>query len=122
MDKAKSANYAKPDTRTNLWYLLVMKIVIIVIVTLLLVLQFQLWFGKDGLTHTIRLRHVVAMQMKENQILNKQNKKLEKEVVVLKKGRGMVENLARSQMGMAKPGEKYYQFVKVEKTNKRKSL
>ncbi len=97
-----------------------MKIVFVIIVVLLLALQFQLWFGKDGLRHTIQLKHTVAQQAKENQKLYKQNTKLVKEIVVLKKGRGMVEDLAREQMGMVKPGEKYYQFVNV--TDKGKNL
>ncbi len=88
-----------------------MKIVFVIIVALLIALQFQLWFGKDGITHTIRLRHAVTKQVKENQKIYKQNKKLTKEVAVLKKGHGIVEDLAREQMGMVKPGEKYYQFV-----------
>ena len=52
-----------------------MKIVFVIIVALLIALQFQLWFGKDGITHTIRLRHAVTKQVKENQKIYKQNKR-----------------------------------------------
>lgn len=95
-----------------------MKIVFIIIVVLLLALQFQLWFGRDGLKHTIQLRRAVAVQENANQKLYKRNQKIAKEIVILKKGPGMAEDLAREQMGMVKPDEKYYQFVDSEENGK----
>ncbi len=65
----------------------------------------------------IRLKYQVAHQVKKNQALSKQNENLQKEVAILKQGHGIVEDLAREQMGMIKPHEKYYQFVKVKQTN-----
>lgn len=88
-----------------------MKIIAILLVALLLVSEFQLWFGSGGVVQSARLKHAIALQEEQNEELFKQNQRLEKEIVILKNGRGVVENLAREQMGMVKPGEKYYQFI-----------
>lgn len=94
-----------------------MKWLIILLAILLIVVQIQFWFGKDGVSETISLKHAISAQTKENKQLEKKNKKLAKRVLLLKNGKDMVENLAREQMGMVKPGERYYQFVQSNNLN-----
>ncbi len=89
-----------------------MKLLIFLLAILLVIVQIQLWFGTYGIFYSFHLKREVSAQIKENKALEKRNKKLEKNVVLLKNGKAMVESLAREKMGMIKPGERYYQFVK----------
>lgn len=82
-----------------------------VFVALLLGLQYALWFGNGNLIETLRLDRAIDVQKQENQRLVERNRTLEAEVVDLKNGREAVEERARSELGMIKPGETFFQIV-----------
>lgn len=88
-----------------------MKLILAVLITLFLVVQYQLWFGRNSVRQTFVLKKTIAKQNIENEKIAKQNKGLIRRIMTLKSSHGMVEDLARENMGMVKPGEKYYQFV-----------
>ncbi|MET0717866.1 MAG: septum formation initiator family protein, partial [Pseudoxanthomonas sp.] len=57
------------------------------------------------------LQNQVAHQRRDNQGLQERNNALGAEVEDLKSGEEAVEERARSELGMIKPGEKFYRVV-----------
>mgnify|MGYP000125464194 FL=1 len=84
----------------------------IVLVTLLLVLQGQLWFGRGSLSHVADLDKQAQQQKAANQDARRQNELLSAEVSDLKEGLNMVEERARHELGMVKPNEIFVQIAK----------
>ena len=85
--------------------------VALVLVILLIALQVRLWTGQGGLRDVWRLQQRVAEQKAENERLKKRNETLSAEVEDLKHGEEAVEERARSELGLLKPGETFYQVV-----------
>ncbi len=83
----------------------------VVLAVLLVALQYRLWFGSGGLRELSGLRATVAEQKAEIQRLSQRNDALEAEVRDLKTGLDAVEERARSELGMIKNGETFYQVV-----------
>jgi len=83
----------------------------LLLVVLLLVLQFQLWFGIGNVPSAMRLKTQVEVQTAENAVLAKRNAALQAEVADLKAGQAAVEERARAELGMIKKGETFYQIV-----------
>ena len=88
------------------WLLLV-----VVLGLLLAGLQYQFWFGAGGSGAVIALEQRVERQKRENAGLQQRNDALVAEVKDLKEGEAAIEERARSELGMIKPGEKFYRVV-----------
>ena len=84
----------------------------IVLLTLLLVLQGQLWFGRGSLSHVAELEEKVQQKKATNDESRRTNEQLKAEVNDLKEGLNMVEERARNELGMVKPNEIYVQIAK----------
>lgn len=80
----------------------------VVLLALLLVLQYRLWFGDDGFKQTAALKEQIRLQQQENTKLLDKNRRLEAEVIELKKGTETIEEKARHDLGMVKEGETLY--------------
>ena len=80
----------------------------IILLALLLVLQYRLWFGEDGFQQTTALKEQIKSQQQENTKLLDKNRRLEAEVIELKKGTETIEEKARHDLGMVKEGETLY--------------
>jgi len=78
---------------------------------LLLALQYRLWVGPGGLPDVLRLRAAVERQAEENARLAARNAALAAEVADLKGGLEAVEERARSELGMIREGETFFQVV-----------
>jgi cell division protein FtsB len=74
-------------------------------------LQYRLWFGEGSWGEVNALQSHVAQQAHENHGLQERNNELAAEVEDLKSGEAAVEERARSELGMIKPGEKFYRVV-----------
>ena len=79
---------------------------------LLLVLQGQLWFGRGSLPNVARLSQELAAQQRSNAEAAQVNARLEAEIRDLREGLEMVEEKARSELGMVKPNEIFVQVTK----------
>lgn len=89
-----------------------MRAIVLVLVLLLMYLQFTLWFGKGGIREVRILERTVAEQQAETGALKERNQALAAEVLDLKQGMEAIEELARSEMGMIKDGELFFQVIK----------
>ena len=88
-----------------------MKIILAVLVVALLSLQYKLWLGDGGVFQTHRLKERCTVLERENAKLQLRNRALEADVMGLKSSGQALEEQARSELGMIKQGEDYYQFV-----------
>lgn len=85
--------------------------VALILLILLIALQVRLWTGQGGLRDVWRLEQRVAEQKAANAQLKKRNETLSAEVEDLKHGEEAIEERARSELGLLKPGETFYQVV-----------
>jgi len=88
-----------------------MRWLIALLMVLLVYLQYRLWVGDGSLAEVWRLRGAVAEQRAENARLQERNQALDAEVRDLKEGLEAVEERARSELGMIREGEVFYQIV-----------
>jgi len=95
-----------------------MKPIMILLAVLLLLLQYRLWFSHDGLPSVLHLHHAVALQQQNNKKLAERNQVLAAEVHDLKSGLGALEERARSDLGMVKQGETFFQIIEEPKNEK----
>ena len=83
-----------------------------VLITLLLILQGQIWLGKGGVPTVIELEKKIKEQNELNVKAKRVNDQLNSEVSDLKEGLNTVEERARHELGMVKANEI---FVQIEK-------
>lgn len=87
------------------------RLVLVALVALLALLQYRLWWGEGGRRSVAVLQRQVEQQTHENEGLQQRNAALAAEVEDLKSGETAVEERARSELGMIKPGETFYRVV-----------
>ena len=92
---------------SNLRWLLVL------LITLAVLLQAQLWLSDDGYQKTRELRSAVAEERLLNDSLRARNEALDAEVLNLKKGLEAAEERARTDLGMIGDGETFFQVIRV---------
>ena len=80
------------------------------LLTLLLVLQAQIWFGRGSVPNVRQMQLRLDEMSRQNQQAQGENERLATEVRDLKEGLDMVEEKARSELGMVKPNEIFVQF------------
>ena len=84
---------------------------LIVLGTVAVLLQAQLWLSEGGYRKTMKLRAAVAEQRTMNDQLRERNAALDAEVVNLKQGVEAAEERARTDLGLIGPKETFYQVV-----------
>ena len=87
-----------------------MRILAIVFVLLILALQYPMWLGKGGWLQLRELNAQVAAQRRVNADLKARNEALDAEVRDLKQGVEAVEERARSELGMIRQDEVFFQL------------
>lgn len=88
-----------------------MRVVTLILVGLLAVIHAELWFGKGGVPRVWSLKSQVQSQQSINAEAQARNEQLEAEVRDLQEGLEMVEEKARTELGMVKPDEVYVQLT-----------
>ncbi len=91
----------------------VLRIIALLLIVLLGCLQYLLWFGHGAAGDVRALAQKVGQQQRDNGGLKQRNDALAAEVEELKSADGgaAVEERARSELGMIKPGETFYRVV-----------
>ena len=84
---------------------------LLVLALLLAWLQYRFWFGPGNSGEVMMLEAQVAHQTQDNEGLRQRNQALAAEVQDLKDGQAAIEERARSELGMIKPGETFYRVV-----------
>ena len=75
------------------------------LLALLALVQAQLWFGNGGKPHAMNLELQLGRQQEANEAARTRNARLQADVRDLREGLEMVEERARSELGMVKPDE-----------------
>ena len=88
-----------------------MKLIIALLIALVLALQYPLWMGSGSIVEAWRLGQERDTQSEDNRVLKERNLALEAEVRDLKQGHAAIEERARSELGMIKKDETFYQVV-----------
>ena len=87
------------------------KYLISILFILLALLQYRLWYSPGGVSDVNELKEVKQELIDENQRLRERNASLAAEVIDLKHGMEAVEERARSERGMIKSDEVFYQII-----------
>ena len=87
------------------------RVVTLILVILLLLLQYPLWLGKGGWLKVLDLNRQVELQQQVNQQTQARNALLDAEVRDLKQGTEAIEERARSELGMVKRDEVFFQII-----------
>jgi cell division protein FtsB len=82
-----------------------MRLVTLVLVALIAWVQAELWFGKAGMATVMERRAELKSLLAANAVAKQRNDQLLAEVSDLKEGLEMVEEKARSELGMTRPDE-----------------
>jgi len=88
-----------------------MRWISLILFALILLWQYPLWLGKGSWLKVWDLDRQVEAQKKANQQTKIRNAGLDAEVRDLKQGTEAVEERARSELGMIKAGEQFFQVV-----------
>jgi cell division protein FtsB len=85
----------------------------VVLVILIAAIQTPLWFGKGGWLRVWELDRQLTQVRKSNEELRTRNAALDAEVRDLKTGYDAIEERARSELGMVRQDEVFYQVLEL---------
>ena len=83
-----------------------------ILIALLVLFHAQLWMGRGSIPNVRELQHKLDEQLANNASAQIGNDQLAAEVRDLKEGLEIVEEKARSELGMVKPNEIFVQITK----------
>lgn len=90
---------------------LAMRLLIVALLALLGFLQYRLWVGEGSLAEVHGLKQEIGVQEAELERLRARNRELQAEVDDLRTGLDALEERARGELGMIKPGEIFIQVI-----------
>ncbi|MEO8012770.1 septum formation initiator family protein [Polaromonas sp.] len=82
-----------------------------VLLILLGLFQAQLWMGRGSIPSVREMQQRLEQQLANNKVNQASNDQLATEIKDLQEGLEMVEEKARSELGMVKPNEMFVQFT-----------
>ena len=88
-----------------------MRALTLIFVILIASLQYPLWLGKGSWLRVWDLNRQISQQKDANGVLKARNDTLDAEVRDLKQGYAAIEERARSEIGMIKQDEVFYQVL-----------
>lgn len=94
---------------------MLLRLLSILLFCLLCDLQYNLWFSSESVRHVWLLESSNKQLVRDNQKIAKRNALVLSDVQDLKTGRSALEEHARYDLGLVKPGEIYYRIVASKK-------
>lgn len=88
-----------------------MKWLTALLVLLLVLLQGRLWWGKNSIPDYRALEQQIAQMQQQNAKLTQRNSLLKADIDDLRLGLEAMEERARNELGMIKPGETFYRIL-----------
>jgi cell division protein FtsB len=88
-----------------------MKFLIIVHIIILLLLFASLWVGHGSYPDIWKLEQDILLQKKKNDAQEKRNRQIQSELEDARVGHAAVEERARSELGMIKKGETFFEII-----------
>ena len=87
------------------------KALTLIFVILIALLQYPLWLGKGSWLRVWNVNQLINGQKEKNVASKQRNETLDAEVRDLKQGNAAIEERARSELGMIKEDEVFYQVI-----------
>lgn len=91
------------------------KLLIPMLIILFVVLQYKLWVGEGSLAEVATLERDIEVQQQAIEEMKKRNMAMQAEIDSFKNDQEAVEARARSDLGMIREGEVYFQIPDKEK-------
>ena len=88
------------------------RLVTAALIALLLILHAQLWFGRGSVPNVAKMMGALETQKQRNAQAAQANERLVAEISDLREGLEIVEEKARSELGMVKSNEIYVQIAR----------
>ncbi len=88
-----------------------MRFLVTTLVILLLLLFSSLWVGHGSYPEIWKLKEDIATQKKENEVQEDKNRQIQAELEDARVGHAAVEERARSELGMTKKGETFFEII-----------
>lgn len=88
-----------------------MKALTLIFVILIALLQYPLWLGKGSWLRVWNVKQQISEQKEKNISSKQRNETLNAEVRDLKQGNAAIEERARTELGMIKQDEVFYQVI-----------
>ena len=95
-----------------------MKALLLIFSLLLILLLAGLWIGNGSYPDRWRIEKEIAIQKASNELQKEKNRKIQAELDDLSSGGDAIEERARSELGMTKKGETFYEVVLQPDTTK----
>ncbi|MCG6953333.1 MAG: cell division protein FtsB [Betaproteobacteria bacterium] len=92
-----------------------MKLLAAVLGSLIVLIQYPLWFGKGGWLRVWEVEQQLVADHQHNEALRLRNAALAAEVRDLKEGLDAIEERARYEQGMVKKDEIFFQIIEPQK-------
>lgn len=92
-----------------------MRLFIFLLTALLLLFQYDFWFGKNGYLDYQQTAREIEVHKQENEKLSQRNQVIAAEIKDLKQGVEAIEEKARAELKMVKPNEVFYHIVQESK-------
>ncbi|WP_386695366.1 cell division protein FtsB [Lonepinella sp. MS14435] len=89
-----------------------MRLLTILLIAVLMLFQYDFWFGKNGYFDNQQTTEEIAQKKEENMKLLQRNQVISAEIKDLKDGVNAIQERARQQYEMVKPNETFYRIVK----------
>ncbi|NLK84543.1 MAG: cell division protein FtsB [Aeromonadales bacterium] len=97
-----------------------MKLFAIVLLAAVLALGYDLIFGRNGVMQYQDANERYEAALEKSKLLEQRNQALQDEISDLKQGSRVVEELARSDLGMIKKNETFYRVIEKDPPKKNK--
>ena len=88
-----------------------MKLLALALAALIALIQYPLWLGKGSWLRVLEVDREIQIQREANRRLQARNAALDAEVRDLKEGMDAIEGRARSELGMVRHDEIFFQLV-----------
>ena len=88
-----------------------MKLLALALISLIALIQYPLWLGKGSWLRVLEVDREIQAQREMNQRLQARNAALDAEVRDLKQGLDAIEERARSELGMIRQDEIFFQLL-----------
>jgi cell division protein FtsB len=92
-----------------------MRLLALALAFLLMAIQYPLWLGKGGFFRVWEMEKEISKEKRSNAQLKARNDALDAEVQDLKQGADALEERARSELGLIKQGEVFFQIAPADK-------
>ena len=89
-----------------------MRILMLILIFVFVLLQWQLWWGEGSVAHQKKLDYMILTKQAEIEAIEKYNEKMAIDLDELKKQGDLIAEQARSELGLIGKDETFYQIIK----------